>query len=90
MGPVRAIAREAGREFSVFASGHMIARPTRKEAEDYFRYWTEEAADWEAADYMLQLKGRRREDDPQSRETRGHFRVLIRAEEHQEFADKAA
>ena len=53
-----------GREIGVYTVGEVVCRPTRKEAEDYFRYWTEEAADWEAADYMLQLKGRRREDDP--------------------------
>jgi alkanesulfonate monooxygenase SsuD/methylene tetrahydromethanopterin reductase-like flavin-dependent oxidoreductase (luciferase family) len=55
-----------GREIGVYTVGEVVCRPTRKEAEDYFRYWTEEAADWEAADYMLRLKGRRRADDPEA------------------------
>jgi len=41
-----------------------VCRPTRAEAQDYFRYWTEEVADWGAADYMLSLKGIKREADP--------------------------
>ena len=56
--------RQFGRDIGVYTVGQVVCRPTRAEAEDYFRYWTEEVADWGAADYMLSLKGIKRETDP--------------------------
>ena len=61
---VKAAGRAFGREIGVYTVGEIVCRPTRAEAEEYFRYWTEEAADWGAVDYMLELKGMRREADP--------------------------
>jgi len=57
---VRAIAAEAGRSFGVFASGHTICRPTRKEAEEFHHYIVHEKGDWEAAEHAakVRLKGR--------------------------------
>ena len=52
-----------GRDIGVYTVGQVVCRPTRAEAQDYFRYWTEEVADWGAADYMLSLKGIKREAD---------------------------
>ena len=57
--------RAIGRDIEVYSVAEVVCRPTRKEAQDYFRYWTEEAADWEAADYMLALKGKSRAADPE-------------------------
>ncbi len=61
---VKAAARAIGREIGVYTVGEVVCRPTRAQAEEYYRYWTEEAADWEAVDYMLRMKGERREADP--------------------------
>ncbi|MGZ5096420.1 MAG: LLM class flavin-dependent oxidoreductase [Burkholderiales bacterium] len=57
---VRAMATEAGKQVQVFASGHTIARPTRKEAEDYYNYVVIEKGDWAAAEHAaaIRLKGR--------------------------------
>lgn len=45
-----------GHHFGVFASSHLVARPTRQEAEDYYHYIVDEQGDWAAADNMA--KGR--------------------------------
>jgi dimethylsulfone monooxygenase len=57
---VRAIAVEASRTIGVYASGHTICRPTRKEAEDFYHYIVYENGDWEAAEQAaaVRLKGR--------------------------------
>jgi len=49
-----------GRHFGLFASGHMICRKTRKEAEEFLHYIVHEHGDWEAADSAakIRLKGR--------------------------------
>jgi FMNH2-dependent dimethyl sulfone monooxygenase len=56
---VRATAAGAGKTVQVFASGHMIARPTRKEAEDYHQYVVENG-DQEAAEHaaIVRTQGR--------------------------------
>ena len=58
---VRSIAAEAGRKFGVYASGHMVARPTRKEAQDYYHYIVHDMGDWEAAEHAAQIRTRGRE-----------------------------
>jgi dimethylsulfone monooxygenase len=40
------------RAFGVFASSHLVCRPTRKEAEEYYHYLVDELGDWEAAENM--------------------------------------
>ncbi len=57
-------ARAIGRELDVYTQGHIVCRPTRKEAEEYFEYFTTEAADFEAIDTILRLKGVTRENTP--------------------------
>jgi FMNH2-dependent dimethyl sulfone monooxygenase len=66
---VKATARERGRDIGVYTVGEVVCRPTRTEAREYFRHWTEDAADWGAVDYMLALKGVKREVDPARYET---------------------
>jgi FMNH2-dependent dimethyl sulfone monooxygenase len=61
---LKAAGRAFGRDIGVYTVGEIVCRPTRAQAQEYFRHWTEEAADWGAVDYMLQLKGVRRESDP--------------------------
>jgi alkanesulfonate monooxygenase SsuD/methylene tetrahydromethanopterin reductase-like flavin-dependent oxidoreductase (luciferase family) len=49
-------ARAHGRELGVYTVGVVTCRPTKKEAEDYFRYSIMERADWSAVDSILALK----------------------------------
>jgi alkanesulfonate monooxygenase SsuD/methylene tetrahydromethanopterin reductase-like flavin-dependent oxidoreductase (luciferase family) len=44
---------------NIFASCHLMARRTRKEAEEYHHYIVHEQGDWEAADYAFRLRGSR-------------------------------
>ena len=46
----------AGRDAGVFASSHLIARPTRREAQEYHRYIVHEMGDWEGAEYMMSVR----------------------------------
>jgi len=46
----------AGRRIGVFASSHLIARPTRREAEEYHHYIVHEMGDWEGAEYMMSVR----------------------------------
>jgi FMNH2-dependent dimethyl sulfone monooxygenase len=45
------------RTISVFTMGHVVCRPTRREAEDYFRYFSEDMADTEGQDYYRRTRG---------------------------------
>jgi dimethylsulfone monooxygenase len=50
---IAALRALAARRVGVFASGHLIARPTRREADEYYHYIVHEMGDWEAAEFML-------------------------------------
>src|SRR2546427_9731076 len=52
---VRHIARELGKAVQVFPSGGVACRPTRREADEYFRYFAVEHRDDGAIDTMLNL-----------------------------------
>lgn len=54
---IRAEAREHDREVGVFTLGHVVCRPTRKEAEEYLHYYADERADWPAVDDVMRLQG---------------------------------
>ena len=54
---LRERARAQGREIGVYTVGEVVCRPTDREAQEYYRHWTEEGVDWGAIDYMLKLKG---------------------------------
>jgi alkanesulfonate monooxygenase SsuD/methylene tetrahydromethanopterin reductase-like flavin-dependent oxidoreductase (luciferase family) len=43
---------------SVYASGHLICKPTRREADEYYHYIVHEKGDWEAADYTVAIRTR--------------------------------
>jgi len=45
------------RTISVFTMGHVVCRPTRQEAEDYFHYFAEEMADTDGQDYYRRMRG---------------------------------
>lgn len=46
----------AGRPIGVFASSHLIARPTHREAEEYHHYIVYETGDWAGAEYMMSAR----------------------------------
>jgi alkanesulfonate monooxygenase SsuD/methylene tetrahydromethanopterin reductase-like flavin-dependent oxidoreductase (luciferase family) len=46
-----------GREMGVFTLGHVVCRPTQKEAEEFLHYYADEHADWEAVDNLMELQG---------------------------------
>jgi alkanesulfonate monooxygenase SsuD/methylene tetrahydromethanopterin reductase-like flavin-dependent oxidoreductase (luciferase family) len=58
---VQEMARSVDRQFAIFASGHMMARPTRKEAEEFYHYIVYEQGDWEAAEHAARIRTRGRE-----------------------------
>ena len=45
-----------GRKIAVFTTCHIVCRPTRQEAEDYYRYYADEMADRESLAYIVQQK----------------------------------
>jgi FMNH2-dependent dimethyl sulfone monooxygenase len=45
------------RTISVFTMGHVVCRPTRKEAEDFFHYFAEEMADTDGQAYYRSNRG---------------------------------
>jgi alkanesulfonate monooxygenase SsuD/methylene tetrahydromethanopterin reductase-like flavin-dependent oxidoreductase (luciferase family) len=53
---VAAMRAVAGRPVRVFASSHMVCRPTRKEAEDFYHYVVDEMGDWAAAEYAAKAR----------------------------------
>jgi alkanesulfonate monooxygenase SsuD/methylene tetrahydromethanopterin reductase-like flavin-dependent oxidoreductase (luciferase family) len=63
---IKAQACEMNREIGVYTVGEIVCRNTKNEANEYFRYWTEEAVDWAGIDYMLELKNITRQTHPEN------------------------
>lgn len=61
---VRAHAARYQRKIDVYTMTHVVCRPTRKEAEDYYYYFAEEMADRESLDYYKRQKGLTSKADP--------------------------
>jgi alkanesulfonate monooxygenase SsuD/methylene tetrahydromethanopterin reductase-like flavin-dependent oxidoreductase (luciferase family) len=58
---IRAMPRPAEQgDATIFGSGHLICRASRKEADEYYRYIVHEMGDWEAAEHtaVIRTKGR--------------------------------
>jgi alkanesulfonate monooxygenase SsuD/methylene tetrahydromethanopterin reductase-like flavin-dependent oxidoreductase (luciferase family) len=53
---VRDLARSYNRTPNVFVTTQIVCRPTRKEAEDYLRYYAAEMADPDALEYLGRMK----------------------------------
>ncbi len=49
--------RDHGRKIGVFTSGHVVCRPTRKEAEEYYQWYAVENADEEAVSHLMKMQG---------------------------------
>jgi dimethylsulfone monooxygenase len=60
----RAFASARGRELGIYTTGQVVCRPSAAEARDYYRYWTEEMADWDAIDTIMGMRGETRESAP--------------------------
>jgi alkanesulfonate monooxygenase SsuD/methylene tetrahydromethanopterin reductase-like flavin-dependent oxidoreductase (luciferase family) len=60
IGLLRAEAAAAGRTVGVYASGHIVCRPTGKEAADYYEYYAVEMADQDSVESLMKtrLEGR--------------------------------
>ena len=54
---IREQARANGRTTGAVTLSHVVCRPTKKEAEDYLRYYADELADWDAVDNLMRLQG---------------------------------
>jgi alkanesulfonate monooxygenase SsuD/methylene tetrahydromethanopterin reductase-like flavin-dependent oxidoreductase (luciferase family) len=54
---IKAQAARLGRNVGVFTLAHIVCRPTQKEAEEFYHYYAEENADWEAVDNLMALQG---------------------------------
>lgn len=48
-------AKSHGRAVDVLTYSYVVCRPTRKEAEDYHRYYAQEMADWETTDRQIDI-----------------------------------
>ncbi len=46
-----------GRTAGAFTLSHVVCRPTQAEAEEYYRHYSEENADWDAVDNLMGLQG---------------------------------
>jgi alkanesulfonate monooxygenase SsuD/methylene tetrahydromethanopterin reductase-like flavin-dependent oxidoreductase (luciferase family) len=53
---VHEFAARYGRKIDVFTTCHIVCRPTRKEAEDFYYYYAEEMADRASLAYIVQQK----------------------------------
>ena len=60
IGRVRDLARGYNRTPNVFVTTQIVCRPTRKEAEDYLRYYAAEMADPDALEYLGAHEGEHR------------------------------
>ena len=50
-------ATKIGRNTGVFTLCHAVCRPTMKEAQEYYHYYSQEQADWGAVDNLMRLQG---------------------------------
>lgn len=54
---VRDLTARHGRPLSVFTMSHVVCRPTRREAEEFFHYFAEEHADEDGQAYYRRMRG---------------------------------
>lgn len=68
-------ARALDRDTGAFTLSHVVCRPTKREAEDYYRWYSEENADWDAVDNLMALQGLHAQSFPEEalRTMRGRF-----------------
>jgi alkanesulfonate monooxygenase SsuD/methylene tetrahydromethanopterin reductase-like flavin-dependent oxidoreductase (luciferase family) len=54
---IKALAAGFGRSVGVYCSSHVVCRPTRREAEEFYHYYAVENADEEAVERLMELQG---------------------------------
>jgi alkanesulfonate monooxygenase SsuD/methylene tetrahydromethanopterin reductase-like flavin-dependent oxidoreductase (luciferase family) len=59
---IKSEARAGGRAFDIYTVGVVTCRPTRDEAQAYYKHCIETAADWGAVDNILRMKNITREN----------------------------
>lgn len=64
VGSVKAYAAKYGRRTDVYTMAHIVCRPSRKEAEDFYYYFAEEMADRDALAHYKAQKGLVSKADP--------------------------
>jgi FMNH2-dependent dimethyl sulfone monooxygenase len=62
-----------GRDIDVYTVGVVVCRATRREAEAYHRYCTEENADWAAVDNMIRMRGLKADSPDEAAALRKHL-----------------
>jgi FMNH2-dependent dimethyl sulfone monooxygenase len=55
---LKADAHARGRDIDLFTNVHIICRPTKREADEYYHYFADAQADWGAVEHMQQIGGR--------------------------------
>jgi len=72
---IKQSARAMDRTTGVFTLCHVVCRPSQKEAEDYYQYYSQENADWGAVDNLMNLQGLHAQSFPPEalRTMRGRF-----------------
>jgi dimethylsulfone monooxygenase len=70
VGNVKAQARRSGRQIAVYTVAVITCRRTQSEAEQYFRHWAIDNADWMAVDRIMAMRGVTREQFPDDFEER--------------------
>ena len=56
-----------GHGAGIYCSGHVVCRPTQKEAEEYYRYYVHDMGDWEGAEHLLQIRQGQQQSVPPER-----------------------
>jgi dimethylsulfone monooxygenase len=72
---VKALARQGGREIDVYTVGVITCRPTQREAEEYYRHWVIDSADWAAVDRIMAMRGVTRDRFPDDFEERRYHQA---------------
>jgi alkanesulfonate monooxygenase SsuD/methylene tetrahydromethanopterin reductase-like flavin-dependent oxidoreductase (luciferase family) len=70
VGRAKALAREQGRELDVYTVAVVTCRPTKADAEAYYRHCVIDNADWAAVDRIMAMRGDTREKWPDDFEER--------------------
>jgi dimethylsulfone monooxygenase len=68
-------AAKINRNTGVFTLCHAVCRPTKRDAEEYYRHYSDEYADWGAVDNLMRLQGLHAQSFPAEalRTMRGRF-----------------
>ena len=69
------LAQQGGREIDVYTVGVITCCRTRREAEEYYRHWAIDSADWTAVDRIMAMRGVTRDKFPDDFEERRHHHV---------------